>query len=565
MRYILYARKSSESEDRQVQSIEDQQRILRALAVERGFDVTEEIEESRSAKDPGARPGFDRMLTLIEKGKADAILCWNVNRLSRNPIDSGRLSWLLQRGVLQVIQTPEKPYLPSDNVLIFSVETGMANQYILDLKKAVRRGTDSKLAKGWFPHRAPEGYVNNLRDHTIEIDPDRFALLLRAWRLLIAGTHTPSRVINLLNDDWGYRTRDTGKSGGDKLSRSAGYRLFSNLFYAGYFQHAGVIYKGAHVPMITLAEFDQVQKRLNGQVGKAHYKKHEFAYTGLLRCGQCGGGVTAEAQTGRHGRGAWAYYHCGNQKNTCSKRSIREDVLEERINDCLSQITITAEFKKIVLAALEDWLKREFSSQEAKYGQQLRGLEVAERMRNELMEIRLRGLIDDARYQAKEKELVATVNGLRLSVDRTQQQMEHTRQVVGNALNFRQHAREQFLIGDLAKRREIARALGVRYVLSDKTVYIELNPLLTPMQIQPDGEENAAENRAILEIFEPLKTGSDSTKKTFSGEKVPFGWDPGTDSGKAGLEILLFPLFHLVAKERLCFPAFSWEVNTPLA
>ena len=176
MRYVLYARKSSESEERQVQSIDDQRRVMLEFAAARGLEVVEEICESKSAKAPGQRPGFDRLLSLIERGRADAILCWQVNRLTRNAIDAGKLSWLLQNDVLHCIQTPDKHYLPSDNVLLFSIETGTATQYILDLKKNVARGTKSKLAAGWSPHRAPEGYRNNLYDKTIEADGERFLL-----------------------------------------------------------------------------------------------------------------------------------------------------------------------------------------------------------------------------------------------------------------------------------------------------------------------------------------------------------------------------------------------------
>src|SRR5688572_24566827 len=123
MRYVLYARKSSESEDRQIQSIEDQLRVLREFATERQLNVIEEITESKSTKAPGQRPGFDRLVKMVEKGQADAILCWSVNRMTRNPVDGGKLSWLLQKRVLLAIQTPEKVYLPEDNVLLFSVET----------------------------------------------------------------------------------------------------------------------------------------------------------------------------------------------------------------------------------------------------------------------------------------------------------------------------------------------------------------------------------------------------------------------------------------------------------
>lgn len=163
MRYLLYARKSTESEDRQVQSIDDQLNSLRRLAAQRGLHIMEELIESKSAKDPGCRAVFARLLAEIEAGRADGILCWNLNRLSRNPVDSGTLSWMLQRGVLQSILTVEREYRPEDNVVLMAVESGVANQFILDLRKAVARGTRSKVEKGWFPHRAPEGYRNNIR------------------------------------------------------------------------------------------------------------------------------------------------------------------------------------------------------------------------------------------------------------------------------------------------------------------------------------------------------------------------------------------------------------------
>jgi hypothetical protein len=110
MRYVLYARKSSESEDRQVQSIDDQTRIMRDMANSRGFTIVEEVTESHSAKDPGQRPGFERVVALIEQGHADAILCWHVNRLTRNPIDAGRLSWLLQTEKMRAIQTSDRTF-----------------------------------------------------------------------------------------------------------------------------------------------------------------------------------------------------------------------------------------------------------------------------------------------------------------------------------------------------------------------------------------------------------------------------------------------------------------------
>lgn len=571
MRYVLYARKSSESEERQVQSIDDQRRVMMEFAAARGLDIVEEITESKSAKAPGQRPGFERLTSLIERGKADAILCWQVNRLTRNPIDAGKLSWLLQNGVLRCIQTPDKQYLPSDNVLLFSIETGTATQYILDLKKNVARGTGTKVAAGWAPQRAPEGYRNNLYDHTIEADGERFALIQRAWKLVASGTHTPAHVLRLLNDEWGYRTRPTHKGGGKPLSRSAGFKVFDSIFYAGYFRHGGQTYPGKHPAMVTLSEFEEAQRRTKAASGKAHIQKHTFAYAGLMRCGRCGLGITAERQSGQYGTGNWVYYHCANRSGVCTKKSIREDVLEREIDACLSRITITDEFRDVVTRLLERWIKDEFGSIEAQYSRQNRSLTDGEKMLNELVEMRLRGLIDDAVFSAKRRQLEKEVSDLRLAVGRTQERLDRVRSTVHAALDFRQYARAQFLAGDPGKRREIANALGVRYVVTEGQAFIEMNPLLTYQQQGPVRSERQSsveaptgsaseEEGQKTPMFEPLIIRSTSTKRTLSGERVHHGWASGTESEQKakfndGLnaERQLFALFRAICEDTLSF------------
>ena len=75
----------SESEDRQVQSLDDQVNRLKRLAKEQHLRVVDIIVESKSAKQPDSRLHFDKMLQTIESGEADGILCWQINRLSRKP------------------------------------------------------------------------------------------------------------------------------------------------------------------------------------------------------------------------------------------------------------------------------------------------------------------------------------------------------------------------------------------------------------------------------------------------------------------------------------------------
>ena len=161
LRYYIYCRKSSESEDKQVLSLESQLTELKRLSERLNLSVIDVFTESQSAKSPG-RPQFDRMLKLITQKKGDGIICWKLDRLARNPIDGGQITWLLQKGIIKHIQAFDRGYFPEDNVLLMNVEFGMANQFILDLSVNTKRGQRAKIQEGWIPHKQPVGYINNI-------------------------------------------------------------------------------------------------------------------------------------------------------------------------------------------------------------------------------------------------------------------------------------------------------------------------------------------------------------------------------------------------------------------
>ena len=119
IKYFIYARKSQEGDEKQAQSIPDQLREDELVAKRYGIKVVDTLTEEGSAKEPNKRPIFDKMLDRVKKGEANGIICWNLNRLSRNPVDSGKLQWMLQQGLIQSILTPSREYRPNDNAIIF--------------------------------------------------------------------------------------------------------------------------------------------------------------------------------------------------------------------------------------------------------------------------------------------------------------------------------------------------------------------------------------------------------------------------------------------------------------
>ena len=529
MRLILYARKSSEGEDRQVQSLDDQTRLLKAHAQKHGLLIVEELAEAKSAKDPYRRPLFEQMLQQIERGEADGILCWHLNRLFRNLVDSGRVGHLLQQGQIRTIETPERAYRPEDNVLLFSVESGMANQYIRELSQGVRRGMASKVEKGWAPQLAPPGYVNDLHVHTIVPDPERFDILQQAWKLMQTGTVTVPQMLTRLNGEWGFRTRQERRRGGTPLSRAAAYRMLHSMFYAGRFVREGVVYEGQHPAMVTMEEWERVQAVLERE-GGARYRKHAHAYAGLLRCGRCGSQITAEVSKGQSGKGHYVYYHCTNRHGTCDKKGVTEKELERQFVISLEGVRLNPDVEELLADVIERWQEEPGREAEARYAQLHRSLEAARSQQRELLGLRLKKLIDDALLMSEQERLTGEILGLERETNRLGTAMTRQVESAVRSIRFAAHARAKFEAGDMRTRRQIVQALGVGFTLTGKSLRVERHPLLEFL-----GEHRDALNAlsAVREPnllgktdpgrFEPLKTGSESTKKTPFSASVSFG------------------------------------------
>lgn len=87
LKYFLYVRKSQESDERQVQSIEDQINVMKKRANDLWLNIVDVLTESMSAKAPG-RYRFNEMIERIKNKEANWIIAWKLDRISRNPVDS---------------------------------------------------------------------------------------------------------------------------------------------------------------------------------------------------------------------------------------------------------------------------------------------------------------------------------------------------------------------------------------------------------------------------------------------------------------------------------------------
>ena len=164
--------------------------------------------------------------------------------------------------------------------------------------------------------------------------------------MLLSGTHTIPQIREELNEQAGFRTRQ-----GRKVSLSTLYDIFTNLFYAGMYEWQGNIEQGFHEPIITLEDFDKVQIIL-GRKGKPRQQKHEHAFTGIVRCAECGCMITAEPpKVKRQKNGKVHIYHyvrCSkkNPEHKCGQKYVRLEQIEEQIENILQSIEIPESFAK---------------------------------------------------------------------------------------------------------------------------------------------------------------------------------------------------------------------------
>ncbi len=356
IKYCLYCRKSSESEERQILSIESQAKEMLELAEREGLEIVEIKRESHSAKETGTRPVFNEIIDGIKQERFNGILTWAPDRISRNAGDLGRIVDLMDQKLLLEIRTYGQIFRNSPNEKFLLMILGSQAKLENDNRGVnVKRGMKTRCEMGLRPGVAPLGYLNEKRMdrkcHAI-VDPVRAPIVKKIFERVANDHWSGRKVYHWLKFELNFKSK-----GNKSVSLSSVFLVLQNPFYHGIFEYpvkSGNWYNGKHSPLITKDLFDKAQEQLKRD--SVHRESREFAFTKLMTCGLCGSGITAAEKFKKLKNGevaCYVYYWCTRSRDkNCKSGCLREEDLIQQLIPIIDRLDMN-----------EDDIKKKFEAE----------------------------------------------------------------------------------------------------------------------------------------------------------------------------------------------------------
>ncbi|MBI5077751.1 MAG: recombinase family protein [Candidatus Yonathbacteria bacterium] len=356
-KYFLYARKSTEDDDHQIMSIEAQLFELREYARRENVEILQEFTEAKSAKKPG-REKFGEMMSLIENSREPmGIISWHPDRLARNSVDGGKIIYLVDTQKIVSLRFPTFWFEPTpQGKFMLQVAFGQSKYYSDNLVENINRGIRQKLRRGEWLTRAPFGYVNNPKTRTIEPHPVHSRIIIKAYKEYAKGTYSYESLAEFLAEH-GIVTKSR-----TPLGKASVARILTNRAYLGFVLHKGEYHDGSFAPILSPTLFEAVQKVLARKAKPRKQKaRHDFPFLQLMRCGECGGMITAQYSINRWGM-KYTYYHCTKKLGKCSQPYIQESALAAQFHSLLQTVSLPLEGIDTMEKQMNEWERESISS-----------------------------------------------------------------------------------------------------------------------------------------------------------------------------------------------------------
>jgi site-specific DNA recombinase len=390
--YFGYIRVSTVRQGEQGSSLQEQKAAIDTYAARNGLEVTAWFEERVTAAKQGRRE-FARMTAMLRAGKADGVIIHKIDRSARNLKDWAGLGDLIDAGIEVLFAHEALDMKTRGGRLAADIQAVVAADFIRNLKDEVRKGFYGRLKQGFYPLKAPRGYLDRGKCRLKDICPIEGPLVAQAFELYATGRYS----LELLRHELARRglTEASGKAIGLKAISS----ILRNPFYIGlmHIRTTGETFEGHHQPLVPKALFDRVQAILNGRL-YPRTQSHAFLFRRLLKCARCGWSLSGERQKGH------VYYRCHDR--ACLGVCVAEPLVESVILENLQTLALPEGDLGDLRDLLKDQIAIENQSQHVHEGQLTKELTLVDQRLGRATDALIDGIIDNETFASRKTELL---------------------------------------------------------------------------------------------------------------------------------------------------------------
>lgn len=365
MRVWLYYRLSNDDDPEQ-NSLFNQRNICYGFAESNDHHIVGESSDDNISGMKFNRPGLWQLTEAVEKHLIDAVVVKDMARLGRHKTQTAMFIDFLREHHVRVLSVTERldTFQESDD-LVIGVRGLMNDYYAKDIGKKIRAGYRQKQKEG-LVIIPPFGYWKDKNTNEILIVPEAADTVQRIFQLFLAGM-TLMPISRVLNQEERKTPAQLQMKLYSKKKPDVRQFLWSYTSVKNILQdesYVGVLYnhqqeikdgkrvryvpqeewfrhEGVFPPIISRADWEQAQALLQKQSRKREQRNTPcHRYAGLLACSECGAPFVA---INRYWNGnCRVEYICKSYmrygKDTCSSHRIREEVLDQMVQEQLSEI-----------------------------------------------------------------------------------------------------------------------------------------------------------------------------------------------------------------------------------
>jgi len=472
--YLAYIRVSTVKQGVQGSSLQQQRAAIETFARRMSLPIAGWFEETETAAKTGRRQ-FIKMLAALERGRADGVIIHKIDRSARNLKDWAHLGELIDRGVEVHFAHDSLDLTTRGGRLAADLQAVVAADFIRNLRDEVKKGRLGRLKQGFYPMRAPIGYLDRGRAKAKEIDPHLGALIRQAFELYGTGAYS----LHMLRAELAARGLQTSAGAAIPVGHMA--RILHNPFYVGIMRvgATGETFEGNHEPLVPRALFDRVQAILAGRL-YPRVQIHRFTFRRLIRCARCRRSLSGERQKGH------VYYRCHDIG--CRGVSVRELAIDALVRAELALLRVderdVGDFREVIREGIaKDEREKDQAAEQA-----ARDIALIEQRIERLTDAVLDLTIDKATYDARKAVLIAQKNALQ---DRVRFSGSTKWQIISEWFELGQSALLGYETGSDDEKRGIIKSVSSNLIVSGKQ---SLFPMLFPFSnlrnwaISTDGE-----------------------------------------------------------------------------